>query len=126
MILLMDAPISAPYLLQYFSIILDFRQFWKVQYQLSDILFLVVFAVICGFEVWDEVEDFGRSKLNLLRQYGNFTGGIPSRDNLARVMALINADQLQTAFSEWMKACHDTTDTQTTQASKFARLPSDH
>jgi hypothetical protein len=64
--------------------------------------------------------------LNLLRQYGNFTGGMPSRDDLARVVALINADQLQTAFSEWMKACHDTIDTQTTQASKFVRLPSDH
>jgi hypothetical protein len=26
------------------------------------------------------------------------------------VVALINADQLQTAFAEWMKACHDVTE----------------
>ena len=37
----------------------------------------MVCAVICGFEGWDEIEDFGHSKLNFLRQYGNFTGGIP-------------------------------------------------
>jgi hypothetical protein len=49
--------------------------------------------------------------LDFLRQYGNLTGGIPSHDTLDRVMALINADQLKTAFAEWMKACHDVTDT---------------
>ena len=55
---------------------------------------------ICGSEGWDEIEDFGHSKLDFLRQYGNFADGIPSHDTLARVMALINADQLQIAFSE--------------------------
>jgi predicted transposase YbfD/YdcC len=67
--------------------------------------------VICGSEGWDEIEDFGHSKLDFLRQYGNFADGIPSHDTLARVMALINVDQLQIAFAEWMKACHDVTDT---------------
>jgi hypothetical protein len=59
--------------------------------------------VIFGSEGWDEIKDFGHSKPDFLRQYGNFTGGIPSHDTLARVMALINADQLQSTFSEWMK-----------------------
>lgn len=36
--------------------------------------------------------------------------GVPSHDTLARVMALVNAEQLQTTFAEWMKACHDVTD----------------
>jgi len=101
---------SVPSLLHYLSIIPDFRQPWKVQHQLSDILFLVVCAVIFGSEGWDEIEDFGHSKLDFLRQYGSFADGIPSHDTLARVMALINADQLQIAFAEWMKACHDVTE----------------
>jgi hypothetical protein len=62
MILLMDASMSAPSLLHYLSIISDFRQSWKVQHQLSDILFLVVYVVICGAEGWDEIEDFGQSR----------------------------------------------------------------
>ena len=78
MILLMDAPIPALSLFHYFSIITDFRQSWKVQHQLSDILFLLVCALICGSEGWDETEDFGHSKLNFLRQYGNFIDGIHS------------------------------------------------
>ena len=101
---------SAPSLLHYLSIIPDFRQSWKVQHQLSDILFLVVCAVICGSEGWDEIEDFGHSKLDFLRQYGNLADGIPSHDTLARVMALIYADQLQIAFAELIKACHDVTE----------------
>jgi len=100
---------SAPSLFEHLSVIPDFRQSWKVQHQLSDILFLVVCAVICGSEGWEEIEDFGHSKLDFLRQYGAFDGGIPSHDTLARVMALIDADQLQTTFAEWMKACHDVT-----------------
>lgn len=98
-----------PSLFEYLSVVPDFRQPWKVQHQLSDILFLVVCAVICGSEGWDEIEDFGHAKLDFLRQYGDFSDGIPSQDTLARVMALINAKRLQTAFAEWMMACHDTT-----------------
>jgi len=72
-----------------------------------------IFSGLCG-DVWlwrmGRDRRFWPLKLNFLRQYGNFTGGIPSHDTLARVMALINADQLQTAFAEWMKACHDVTE----------------
>jgi hypothetical protein len=53
---------------------------------------------------------FCHSKLDFLRQCGNFTDGMPSHDTFARVMALINANQLQNAFSEWLKACHDVTE----------------
>ena len=119
MILLMDASMSTPSFLHYLSIIPDFRQSWKVQHQLFDILILVVCAVICGSEGWDEIEDFGHSKLDFLRQYGNFADGIPSHDTLARVMALINADQLQIAFSEWMKAPSVSLDVQLAISPKF-------
>ncbi len=77
-----------PSLMHHLSIVPDFRQAWKVQHQLSDILFLTVCAVICGAEGWDEIEDFGHAKLDFLRQYGDFEAGVPSHDTLARVMAL--------------------------------------
>lgn len=99
-----------PSLMHHLSIIPDFRQAWKIKHQLSDILFLTVCAVICGAEGWEEIEDFGHEKLGFLCQYGDFESGVPSHDTLARVMALINAKQLQTAFADWMKACHDATD----------------
>lgn len=99
-----------PSLMQHLSIIPDFRQAWKIRHRLSDILFLTVCAVICGAESCEEIEDFGHAKLDFLRQYGDFSEGVPSHDTLARVMALINATQLQQAFANWMKACHEATD----------------
>jgi len=84
-----------PSLMHHLSIVPDFRQAWKVQHQLSDILFLTVCAVICGAEGWDEIEDFGHAKLDFLRQYGDSEASVPSHDTLARVMALVNAEQLQ-------------------------------
>jgi predicted transposase YbfD/YdcC len=42
--------------MHHLSIVPDFRQAWKVQHQLSDILFLTVCAVICGAEGWDEIQ----------------------------------------------------------------------
>ncbi|RAR56801.1 DDE family transposase [Onishia taeanensis] len=88
-----------PSLMHHFSIVPDFRQAGKVQHQLSDILFLTVCAVICGAEGWDEIEDFGHAKLDFLSQYGDFGAGVPSHDTLARVMALVRAEQLQSAFA---------------------------
>lgn len=44
-----------------------------MKYQLSDILFLTVFAVICGAEGWDEIEDVGHTKLDFICEYGNFS-----------------------------------------------------
>lgn len=99
-----------PSLMHHLSIVPDFRQAWKIRHQLSDILFLTVCAVICGAEGWEEIEDFGHAKLDFLRQYGDFSEGVPSHDTLASVMALINATQLQKAFADWMKACHEATD----------------
>ena len=43
-------------LLDHLSIINDPRQQWKVEYKLSDILFLAIVAVIGGAEGWEEIE----------------------------------------------------------------------
>ncbi|SEK39312.1 Predicted transposase YbfD/YdcC associated with H repeats [Halomonas daqiaonensis] len=96
--------------MHHLSIVPDFRQACKVQHQLSDILFLTVCAVICGAEGWDEIQGFGHAKIYFFRQYGDFEAGVHSHDTLARVMAKVNAEQLHTAFAEWVKACHVVTE----------------
>ncbi|OQL49567.1 transposase family protein, partial [Salmonella enterica] len=47
-------------LFEHLSIVRDFRQDWKVDHKLTDILFLTVCAVIGGADGWDEIEDFGQ------------------------------------------------------------------
>ncbi|CAK2439526.1 hypothetical protein VCRA2133E348_210072 [Vibrio crassostreae] len=43
-------------LLDLISIIRDLRHQWKVEHKLSDILFLVIVAVIGGAEGWEEIQ----------------------------------------------------------------------
>lgn len=93
-------------LMEHLSIIKDFRQDWKVEHKLTDILLLTICGVICGAEGWEEIEDFGEAKLDFLRTYGDFEAGIPSADTLARVIGMISPKQFQRVFADWMEECH--------------------
>ena len=88
------------------SAIYDPRQAWKVEHKLTDILILIICAVIAGCEGWEEIEDFGNERLDWLKKYGEFENGVPSHHTIARVAAVVNPKQFQRCFIEWMKACH--------------------
>lgn len=74
-------------LMTYISIIPDYRQAWKVEHKLSDILLLTICAVISGAEGWEDIEDFGETHLDFLKQQGGFVHGIPVHDTIVRVVS---------------------------------------
>ncbi len=76
--------------MEHISIIPDYRQAWKVEHKLSDILLLTICAVISGAEGWEDIEDFGETHLDFLKQYGDFENGIPVHDTIARVVSCIS------------------------------------
>jgi hypothetical protein len=69
-----------------------------------DILFLSIGATLCGVNAWEEIEDFGREKLDWLRRYFSYKEGISKHDTLTRELKI-----LQKSFISWMNS-----------ASKFA------
>ncbi|OWS80080.1 hypothetical protein B7C52_12490 [Escherichia coli] len=73
--------------MEHISITPDYRQAWKVVHKLSDILLLTICAVISGAEGWEDIEDFGETHLDFLKQYGDFENGIPVHDTIARVVS---------------------------------------
>ncbi len=96
-------------LLEQISIIHDPRQSWKIEHKLTDIIFLMIVAVIAGAEGWEDIEDFGVDNLEWLREHGEFSHGIPTHDTIARVIGLISGKALQQCFSKWMQDCHEAT-----------------
>jgi len=100
---------NAGSLFEHFSIIKDPRQSWKVEHKLFDILLLTVCAVIAGADGWEDIEEFGKERLDWLRQYGDFDHGIPVHDTIARVISQINPKQFQKSFLNWMADCHEAT-----------------
>ena len=97
-------------LMEHISIIPDYRQAWKVEHKLSDILLLTICAVISGAEGWEDIEDFGETHLDFLKQYGDFDNGIPVHDTIARVVSCISPAKFHECFINWMRDCHSSDD----------------
>ena len=97
-------------LMEHISIIPDYRQAWKVEHKLSDILLSTICAVISGAECWEDIEDFGETHLDFLKQYGDFDNGIPVHDTIARVVSCISPAKFHECFINWMRDCHSSDD----------------
>lgn len=93
-------------LMKHITIIPDYRQSWKVEHKLSDILLLTICAVIAGAEGWEDIEDFGHVHLDFLKLYGEFENGIPVHDTIARVVSCVSPKKFHECFINWMKECH--------------------
>jgi len=89
--------------LKHFATIEDPRIDRCKRHELMDILFLSICAVLSNAEGWEDIEDFGHSKLDWLRKYLPFANGIPKHDTIARVLSRLDASSLQQSFFEWIK-----------------------
>ena len=71
---------------------------------------MTIFAVISGAESWEDIEDFGETHLDFLKQYGDFENGIPVHDTIARVVSCISLAKFHECFINWMRDCHSSND----------------
>lgn len=94
---------SLTLLTDHFADIEDPRQASKVTYQLFDVLFLTLTAVISGAEGWEEIEDSGHLRLTWLKKYGDFNHGIPAHDTIARLVCRIDPQAFHQRFIQWMQ-----------------------
>ena len=88
--------------IDHFSTVSDPRKNINKVHNLFDILFLTVSALLCGVESWDEIEQFGHSKIDWLKKHRPFDAGIPSHDTIARVISAIDPDVLAQSFIAWV------------------------
>ena len=88
--------------LKHFDVIKDPRIDRCKRYELMDILLLSICAVVSGAEGWEDIEDFGKLKLEWLRQYRPFEQGIPRHDTIARVIYRLKPEEIETAFQNWI------------------------
>lgn len=89
-------------LLGHISIISDPRMDRKKLHELTDILFLSISACLCGCDTWEDIHEFAEIQEGWLRNYIRLEHGIPSADTIARVFSLIDPEQFETAFRNWV------------------------
>jgi hypothetical protein len=81
----------------------DPRRVWgNKRHELTDILIIALLAIICDCEGWDEIMDYGLTKLRWLRTFLSLPNGIPSVSTFRRVFAMIDAEALEAVYREWV------------------------
>lgn len=88
-----------------FQLITDPRRTTKgnIRHLLTDIILLVVSAVLAGANEWEEIELFGKLQFEWLQKHGDFPHGVPSHDTINRVISSIAPEQLNACFTQWVK-----------------------
>jgi predicted transposase YbfD/YdcC len=72
-------------------------------HKLSDILFITMAAVLSGCDDWNEIELYGETKEEWLRNYLELPSGIPSHDTFNRVFSLLDPEALRQCFLCWVQ-----------------------
>lgn len=95
---------------EFFSSIKDPRVEGRIDYPLLEIIFLCISSIICGMDGWEDIEDFGHSKLDWLKRFFPFENGIPKHDTIARLISRLSPTGLQSCFVEWVQSISELTD----------------
>lgn len=80
----------------------DSRQQWKVKHNLVDILIIVMLSILTGHNDFEEMVIFAEARVEILRKYIKLENGIPHKDTLKRVVAIIDPNQLNLVFYSWL------------------------
>lgn len=87
----------------------DHRKDINKEYNLGDMIFLTMAAVLAGADGWKAIKIFGDSKLEWLRQYREFKTGIPTRHSIGRIIRGLSNESLLASFARWINEQRDNT-----------------
>lgn len=80
----------------------DPRQTRGIRHYLVDILTISVLAVICGANSYSMIHTFATSRVAWLQGFLRLPSGIPSQDTFERIFSLLDPDEWQRVFLDWL------------------------
>ena len=107
---LKNPPKEEAQFLDSFEKIEDPRSAKNQLYSVPEILLVTLCAVLCGAEGWCDIEMYGKTKINSLRQYLDYNNGVPSDDTIRRFYRNINPSAFEKLFREWVETLAKKTD----------------
>jgi len=90
------------YLHEKFSVIEDYRHQSYVDYPLSDVLILIMSAVLCGLDQLCEIVTHSKNRSDFFKEYFGIAR-IPSKPTFCRVLNMMNGDEVAEVIIEIMK-----------------------
>ncbi|PPE03680.1 hypothetical protein HCUR_00910 [Holospora curviuscula] len=70
---------------------------------MSEVFLGALCAALCGAEGWQDIEDFGKLKIDCLRGHLPYKNGIPRDDTFPRFFRSLDPDPFQDLFPTWVK-----------------------
>ncbi len=96
---------------EHFSELKDPRRYNK-WHPLHDIIVIAICAAICGADDWVAVEDFGKAKQSWFEEFLELPHGIPSHDTFGDVFKVLDPEQFQKCFIQWVQAVNEVSEGQ--------------
>lgn len=81
----------------------DERQKGKTTYKIWDIVVVTILAVLADCNEWQEIVDYAEEEKDFLKSFLKLTGGIPSAKTYERVISMIDSNELNNIFVEFIK-----------------------
>src|SRR5262245_41039263 len=89
---------------EHFASLPDPRVDRTKKHLLLDILAITLCATIAGADSFEEVERFGKARLDWLKRFLALPNGIPSHDTFNRVFAALNPRKFNECVASWLAA----------------------
>lgn len=96
--------LAIPGFIDFFKEVPDHRIERGKIYVVEEILLVAFCGIIAGCDSWDDLELFGKSKIDYLQKYLPYNNGTPSDDTLRRFFRALDTEQFEACFIEWVKA----------------------
>lgn len=81
----------------------DYRKGNGVRHELSDVIIIGLLCILCNGNTFVDMQTFGETHEDLLRQFLPLPQGIPSHDTFGHVFARLDPGQLVKCFGVWIE-----------------------
>lgn len=78
----------------------------NIQYSIEELLFVTIVGAICGYQIWEEIAEFGELKKDWFRKFFPYKK-MPSHDVLERLFAAIKPKIFSQCFINWVSEIAD-------------------
>lgn len=90
--------------IDFFSQIPDHRLDRRKLHPVEEILLVTFCGMIAGCDSWEDLELYGKTKIEYLRRYLPFKKGIPSDDTLRRFFRVLDPEIFESYFIKWVQS----------------------
>ena len=90
-------------LITHLSNLTDPRSALGKRHKLVEIIIIAICGIICGADDWVMIEFFGKARKEWFESFLSLPHGIPSHDTFGQVFSLINPQEFEKCFMDWVQ-----------------------